>query len=268
VPIPRPRSPASLRPAHAVLAFFLAVAALVAVGAPGCVLVLPMASVGGAHCGFAGKSTSCGACVAEKCTAAVDACCFDDACGDIIKDLETCSTQQGPSCDRLGSASDSDGVHRDLSTCVAKECRAACMGSAPSNLTECKPAYVTSVNACSCQITAAPNGNGCTSVAHPTLRCCAPTGWPGPALRCDCRAIICLPIAGGCQCQLTDKDDQGRDTECRGGKHCCADASTASCACGDQACLPQDTEVPSCTIEQLGCGRGEQQVESCSVPQR
>jgi hypothetical protein len=251
---------------HRPYASLLAISALVLVTFPACVLIVPTSSPGGPHCGFAGRDTSCGTCVAAKCIEAVDACCADESCGGIIKDLESCSALQGSSCDRLGNASDSDGVHRELSACVAKQCHEVCASATPSNLTQCKPAYITSVDACSCELSTTPNSDVCTSVGHPNLRCCAPTGWPGPALRCNCQAIICLPIAGGCQCQLTDKDDQGRQTECKGGKHCCSNPMTVTCSCGDQACLPQDTEVPSCTIDQLACKSGEHQVESCSAP--
>lgn len=240
----------------------LALSALVS----GCVLIVPSARLGGPHCGFAGKDTSCGTCVAAKCTEEVDACCADESCGGIIEDLERCSTQQSASCDRLVNASEGDGVHRELSACVAKQCRDVCASASPSSLTQCKPAYVSSVDACTCKQSAQPNGIPCTSAGHPNLRCCAPTGWPGPALECSCLTIICVPIGGGCQCQLTDKDDQGRDTRCKAGAHCCANASTATCSCSDKACLPQDTEVTECNIDQLGCSNGEHQVESCSTP--
>jgi hypothetical protein len=136
----------------------------------------------------------------------------------------------------------------------------------PTSLTQCKPAYVTSVDACTCTSSSPANGVACTSVAHPNLRCCAPSGWPGPALQCSCLTVICVAILGGCQCQLTDKDDQGRDTHCKAGTHCCANAGTASCACADRQCLPQETEVTECTIDALGCSGGEKQVESCSTP--
>jgi hypothetical protein len=240
----------------------LAIAALVS----GCVLFVPSAKVGGEHCGFAGRDTSCGTCVAARCTAAVDACCEDASCGGIIKDLESCSAEQGASCDRLGNATDSEGAHRDLSACVAKECREVCANATPSNLTKCTPAYVASVDACKCSVGAQPNNTACTTVGHPNLRCCAPPGWPGgPALECTCLTIICSAIGGGCQCELTALDDNGRDTECKGGKFCCANASLATCSCGDRACLPQEDVVPACNITRLGCRNGEQPVESCST---
>ena len=240
--------------------------AIVGVLVSGCVLIVPSAKLGGDHCGFAGRDTSCGTCVAAKCTAAVDACCEDASCGGIIKDLESCSREQGATCDRLGNPADADGVHRDLSACVIKECREVCAASAsPSSDTQCKPAYVSSVDACTCKRSTQPNSVACTSIAHPNLRCCAPSGWPGPALECSCLTIICTAIAGGCQCELTALDDQGRDTECKGGKFCCANASTATCSCGDKACLPQEEIVPSCNIDRLGCHNGEHRVDSCST---
>lgn len=230
----------------------------------GCVLIVPNAKLGGAHCGFAGKDTSCGTCVAAKCGPSVDACCADESCGGIIKDLESCSAG-GAGCDRLVTPAEGDGVHRELSACVVKECRDVCASASPSSGTQCKPAYVSSVDACTCKASAQPNDVACTSVAHPNLLCCAPTGWPGPALECKCLTVICVAIAGGCQCQLTDKDDMGRDTSCKAGAHCCANASTAQCSCSERACLPQETEVPECNISRLACSPGEHQVESCST---
>ena len=232
----------------------------------GCVLLVPSAKLGGPHCGFAGKDTSCGTCVAANCIDAVDACCAEESCGGIIKDLESCSVDNGASCERLGNAAEGDGIHRELSSCVVKKCRDVCASVSSSSVTQCKPAYVSSVDACSCLTSSPSNSVACTSVGHPNLRCCAPSGWPGPALQCNCRAIICLPIGGGCLCELTDKDDQGRTTECKGGKHCCANSATVSCSCSDQACAPQETEVASCAIDQLGCPAGEHEVASCSGP--
>jgi hypothetical protein len=244
------------------------VACLLAIGmlVSGCVLIVPSATLGGAHCGFAGRDTSCGTCVAAKCASAVDACCTDESCGGIIKDLESCSAKGDSTCDRLVNAPEGDGVHRELSACVVKECRDLCASVSPSSLTQCKPAYVSSVDACTCTSSTQPNNVSCTSVAHPNLRCCAPSGWPGPALECSCLTIICIPAIGGCICQLTDKDDQGRDTHCKAGTRCCANPGTGSCICGDRQCAPQEKEVTECNIDALGCTHGEHQVDSCSTP--
>lgn len=229
----------------------------------GCIAVVPSASPGGPHCHFAGSETPCGACIRANCIDSVDPCCFEDTCGGIITDIEACATS-GKSCDRIEDAAASGGVHRAASQCISRACRDACAG-APANLTSCKPAYATSVEACSCEPSATADAVTCTDVGHPRLRCCAPAGWPGPALRCDCLSIICVPIADGCQCELTGIDDKGRAAECNGA-HCCANTSTTTCSCSPRACLPQETEVPTCTIDQLGCGSGNTRVDTCSVP--
>jgi hypothetical protein len=74
-------------------------------------------------------------------------------------------------------------------------------------------------------------------------------------------------IAGECMCELNSMDDQQRATECRGGPglHCCADQSGSCCSCSSSVCLPSDTEVSNCKIDQLKCGNGTHQVEACSV---
>jgi hypothetical protein len=230
--------------------------------ASGCVLAVPSASAGGSHCRFAGAETACGACIRAECIDSVDACCFDDECGGIIADVDRCATSGA--CGRVLDAAEGGGAHRPLSECVARACGTACAGAA-ANVTSCKPAYATSVDACSCEPSSKPNDAICTEQGHPRLRCCAPPGWPGPALRCDCLAIICVPIADGCQCELSGIDDLGRATECNG-VHCCANASLNTCACSSRACLPQETEVSTCTLDELGCPSGTSHVTTCSVP--
>lgn len=237
----------------------------------GCVLIVPTGRAGGVHCGFAGRETSCGTCMAAHCGAAVDACCGDDACGGIITDLEGCSVSQGTegaSCDRLLNAPEGNGVHRDLSTCAKQECRDVCTPVAPGSRTACKPAYASSVDACTCSASSPPNGTSCTSVGHPNLKCCAPAGWPAQAaLECNCLTIICPSIIGGCQCQLSRQDDNNRPTTCDSvaGKPCCENVSNATCSCTDKSCLDTEKEVPTCTIANLHCSNGEKDVGTCSA---
>lgn len=232
--------------------------------ASGCVLFVPFADPGGAHCKVAGADTACGTCIAAECIDLVDACCFDDKCGGIVKDVETCSTKNDATCDRLQSVTDSAGVHHDLSACVSSKCKDVCAAVATGSLTKCTPAYVTSVDACSCEESTTPNNVVCTTVDHPKLRCCAPHGWPGPALACNCLSISCATLGDGCQCELTGIDDQGRAALCKG-DHCCIDSTGTMCSCGSRACLVNQTAVPTCTIDQLGCGDGEDKVDTCSA---
>lgn len=228
-----------------------------------CILVVPDVDGGGAHCAFAGSETACGTCIRERCADRVDPCCSEDACGGVVADVEACATRGDDACARLQSASDRNGAHRELSSCVTSHCADACAPPA-KNVTRCKPAYVTSKNACTCDVDGPANDVGCTTAGHPMLRCCAPAGWPGPALACDCLAIICVPIGDGCLCQLSAMDDRGRPTECRG-THCCVDPDGASCRCGNDACVANTTEVAACNVEALRCGNGRREVDACTV---
>lgn len=243
------------------------VAAAMGALASACILAVPFSEPGGAHCRFAGFESECGRCVADRCTAAVDGCCFDDTCGGVISDLETCATTPSEACSRVSDPSDRGGLHADLSTCIAKECTASCRLPLPPslrNITRCQRAYVTSVEACECEIGPTANDTECTEVGHPGLRCCAPDNWPGPVRSCECRKIICVAAGAGCLCQLSPIDDNNRATECTGEK-CCYDPMSNRCSCGSAPCTGPEKPVPSCTIAQLGCDQGHR-VEACSVP--
>jgi hypothetical protein len=236
--------------------------------ASACIVTVPFADAGGAHCRFAGSESDCGRCVADHCAAAVDACCFDDACGGVISDLDTCATTTNDACVRVADPADRGGLHGELSTCVAKDCAAACRLPPPPavrNVTRCQRAYVTSIAACECEIGPTANDTDCTEVGHPGLRCCAPEGWPGPVRSCECRQIICIAAGAGCLCQLSPMDDNNRATTCSG-ETCCYDPKTNDCSCGTIPCANSEQKVPTCTIAQLGCGQGTHHVEACSVP--
>jgi hypothetical protein len=236
--------------------------ALLALGASGCVLLVNPPSYG-PHCAFKGASTPCGKCLATSCIEEVDACCLDGSCGGVITDVESCATKSDAHCAALQSATDAGGAHAALSACVVSHCKDVCTAS----LTDCMPAALGDVNACSCFSDNTPNATPCTSVGHPTLRCCAPTGWPAKALECDCLAVICVPIGGGCMCELSTMDYEHRATECPGGPgiHCCVDQTKASCTCSSNTCLATDTVVSKCDITPLECGSGTHQVDSCSL---
>ena len=246
--------------------------ALFACFSASCVL-LDFAPAGGAHCKFAGIDSECGRCIADRCTAAVDACCFDDACGGVITDVEACAAKSSASCTHMADGADRGGAHADLSTCFAKECATVCGADVdaappapPHDLTHCGPSYVTSIETCECEIgPAAANDTECTEVGHPALRCCAPDGWPGPVRTCECKKIICSALGDGCLCQLGPMDDQDRATECTG-TNCCYDSMDNSCTCGTVACTPEETKVASCTIAALGCAAGLHHVDTCTVP--
>lgn len=228
-----------------------------------CILVVPSAEPGGPRCRFAGIESTCGQCLADRCAAAVDACCLDDACGGVIADVESCAAGTAEACTRLADPNDRGGVHAELSTCVASQCSAPC-GFA-RNVTRCKRPYATSIDTCECEIGPEPNDVECTEVGHPNLRCCAPDGWPAPVRTCECLEILCVATGGGCLCQLTPMDDRDRSTECNG-TTCCYDPMLNSCSCGASPCRPDETQVPTCTIDQIACRPGLHRVESCTIP--
>lgn len=235
-----------------------------------CIFVVPSSDVGGVHCAFSGAESDCGRCLAQRCGAEVDACCLDDSCGGVISDVETCATKTDESCVRVASASDRGGAHSQLSKCVATGCATACqfdpdaLGGPSNNLTRCKRSYVTSVEACECEIGPTPNDFPCTEIGHPNLLCCAPDDWPTTVRTCDCLRIICVPITTGCHCQLSAIDDQDRATECTG-DICCKDPMYGSCDCGPAPCAPGQEKVSSCTLAALSCGSGLHRITACSV---
>jgi hypothetical protein len=251
---------------------FIASLGLAAV-ASACVLAVDFAKPGGSHCRFTGVDSECGRCLTDRCSAVVDACCFDDACGGVITDVEVCATSSGVNCTHLADPGDRGGVHADLSACFVKECASACgfdADAAPPGpaheLTHCRPSYVTSIETCECEIgQTAANDTECTEVGHPALRCCAPDGWPGPVRTCECKKVICTGAGDGCLCELGAMDDQMRATECTGAT-CCYDPMLNSCSCGTVPCSPEETKVASCSIAVLGCPPALHHVDTCTVP--
>lgn len=230
-----------------------------------CALFVPTALPDESRCNFAGITNTCGQCAAKRCGQAVDACCLDQSCGGLIVDLEGCATQGREGCTTLSSAAtEGDPSRRALGACVARECADACFTSSVDNATRCAPAYVTSVEACTCELSDTPNDKPCTEVGHPRLRCCAAAAWPGPALSCECLAVICTPVDDGCLCQLSAMDDNARPAECEGDT-CCFDPRLNECRCGSAACLPTETRVAACTVDQLGCSGSRRRVETCTV---
>jgi hypothetical protein len=234
-----------------------------------CVLAVDFAPAGGAHCKFAGVDSECGRCVADKCSVAVDACCFDDSCGGVIHDVEGCAAKSTARCAHLADASDRGGAHAALSSCVESQCASPCGAAPPApphNVTHCGPSYVSSVETCECQIGQDPaNDTECTEVGHPGLRCCAPDGWPGQVRTCECKKVICVGTGDGCLCELGAMDDQNRPVECTG-TSCCYDPMLNSCTCGSVACRPEETKVAACNIGVLGCEGGLHHVDTCTVP--
>src|SRR5262245_9663687 len=94
-----------------------------------CVLVVPSRGVYSGHCGFSGIDTPCGKCLAASCSKQLDACCSDDACGGVIKDVESCCAGSADTCATLQNGSDANGAHRELSACVESQCKGACAAS-------------------------------------------------------------------------------------------------------------------------------------------
>ncbi len=233
-----------------------------------CILLVSLQDPGGAHCRFAGSETPCGACLAKQCTAAVDGCCLGEQCGGVVTDVEACAGGAAEACGRVADPQDRGGAHGDLARCIAASCADACAVPAKLYSTHCQRAYVTSVETCRCDVSSAANDTPCTETGHPDLRCCAPEGWPGASLECDCLRILCIAAGAGCLCQLGSVDENMRATTCTGAV-CCLDPTEPSCTCDPSdtsKCMPGETQVPTCNIDVLACGNGKHHVESCTLP--
>jgi hypothetical protein len=189
---------------------------------------------------------------------------MDDQCGGVIDDVEACANAAADACGRIADPADRSGAHGDLSRCVATSCADACPVPAKLFATHCERAYVTSTEACRCELGQTANDTPCTEDGHPDLRCCAPDGWPGPVLACECDRIICVAAGAGCLCELSPMDDQNRPTTCTGAV-CCADPTGGTCSCGSTACMPGEQQVASCTIDALACTDGKHRVDACTV---
>lgn len=235
---------------------------LVAVlGLGGCILLVSPSSYG-EHCRFKNADSACGACMASKCAGAVDACCSDSACDPTLGLVERCAAGEERACSGTANERSAAAPSRTaLAACFVDQCQATCRAQTPTtNITQCSVPAFGQGQTCTCLVSDTPNQTACNDTAFPNTVCCAPMGWPGPSLRCSCRAFDCGPTTDGCLCALQDGASGG--TQCPG-KFCCLDHDV--CQCGSRPCLSQEQVVDSCTFASIGCAVGQQRVASCAT---
>ena len=128
--------------------------------------------------------------------------------------------------------------------------------------TRCNEPLLAEGTACRCEDAPSSGANDhlCSEQIYPNTLCCAPSGWPAPALECACQPIGCTPTSGGCICSRVDYAPAA--SEC-GGTFCCAAAD--NCRCSDVPCESWQTQVPLCTIAVLDCAANQDHVTSCSI---
>lgn len=208
---------------------------------------------GGEHCAFRADVTECGVCLASRCVEEIDSACFDD---EVLTALETCAVRGDVACEHLPPSS--------LTTCLQQKCAAWCSSREGTSLTQCEDSLFGPGLACSCRLNDTPNNFACSSALYTRSICCAPPGWPGPALSCTCEAVACVPSTDGCICTLSE--DLGPETasQCPG-VHCCAVEDR--CQCRTRACSGGEREVAVCNKAALQCPPGRHEVPSCSIRQ-
>lgn len=226
---------------------------LLASGAASCVLLVTPDPASGAHCGFGGAETGCGACLKERCQSAIDAVCLDDPAG-VLPVLEQCAAAGDDACGRLPASA--------VATCATGRCGAYCAAKSGTSATRCEESFFAPGLACSCQSEGRATDLDCSKRTFPGARCCAPQGWPGAALQCSCNAVACVPSTAGCICTLTDNLDSNTADECKGA-HCCAIEDR--CECRARVCSGGEREVAACNSAALHCPLDTSEVESCSI---
>lgn len=228
----------------------------------GCILLVQPDGYG-AHCRFAGSDSECGQCIANRCTAEVDACCSEASCASTLIDVERCTVRRDQSCASLkAAASLQSKASASIGRCVAERCAGECEEAAPESVTSCAVIRTSSGTACECSQSSAHNSFVCSPATFPETVCCAPVGWPGPGLACSCLPVRCSPSTDGCSCNRVDYAVDEHTKECRGGAHCCA--ADDDCRCGSAKCEQSQREVASCSIVEVRCPQGQLEQESCS----
>jgi hypothetical protein len=232
----------------------------------GCILFVSPADYG-AHCEFQGMTTDCGACLAERCQTTIDACCGDSTCASILSSVDTCASELGDACTTLKDAAKSgtDPTQQALGSCVATLCAGECAASQGESVTKCSEPEFAEGTACTCSSASDGGANDfvCSSAVYPEALCCAPSGWPGPGLTCNCEPLECSSMPSGCSCSLSCSPFGSSSTTCSGPPHCCA--LSGSCSCSDSPCTSGETKVSSCSAKTAGCPSGAHVVESCSI---
>ncbi|MBX3188814.1 MAG: hypothetical protein KF819_17480 [Labilithrix sp.] len=220
----------------------------------------------GEHCRFAAETTPCGACLRERCEAAIDACCGDATCG-AMPDVDRCSRGEADACEALAArASSSDVRERDAGACMTARCAAVCRTFAGTSATTCSEPAGGRGATCSCKVASgAANDFDCSPSTFVGTVCCAPLSWPADGQECTCQPLGCSATPEGCFCQLSFTPPESQS--CQADK-CCQSDDSDQCACRGR-CFEREHEVPRCAALPLetgaGCRAGQKRVESCSI---
>jgi hypothetical protein len=182
-----------------------------------------------------------------------------------LRTLEACATIRDEHCTELMTGGGSF-QRAALAECVLEKCSPYCQAVPPGageSETSCKESPLAPAAACSCTVQSIPaNDFTCSEAVERGSRCCAPSGWPAPGLQCTCRRLSCNPTEDGCFCSLVDYAPE--QETCAGQAHCCLAAGhDDQCFCRSRECGPNETPVPACSLDVMGCGSQVKQ-ESCS----
>jgi hypothetical protein len=225
---------------------------LALVGMAGCILFVSSPNAGD-YCHFRGEDTPCGACLLASCQSEVNAACKDES---VLSMMEQCAAAGDEACGKIPNS--------DVATCLKAHCPALCYARVGTSQTDCTDSFVSPGLACSCQVDNSPNDLLCAEAVYVRARGCAPSGWPGPALQCVCKAVACFPLSDGCNCVLTDNLDTSTAEECRG-QHCCAIQDR--CQCRTRPCEGGEREVAECNKAEVACPQGNVEFPSCAIRQ-
>lgn len=233
---------------------------LVSVLMPGCTLVVSPPE-GKQTCRFDVSNTLCGACIVDNCQDAVDDCCGDERCRDLLAGIEDCARKADDSCEAFKQLSEGEAAGSSLSRCVQTACPGRCESVGTSD-TYCLDILTAGKTACSCRYGEGSNPLVCSSLEYPDTMCCAPQGWPAPGQQCSCKPIGCQPTPDGCICTLIDYKGADTSRSCEG-VHCCA--GNDACVCGSTPCPSHLTPVERCSLDVLTCPKQQSRLPSCSV---
>ena len=112
---------------------------------------------GGSECAFAGKSSLCGACIAERCQLDIDACCEDSfSCAGTLTALDECATNRSAACTSLQAKSTGDTPRGKLATCVRSACR-ECQPFSGKSQTRCAEPPLGTGTSCKRQLAEPPD---------------------------------------------------------------------------------------------------------------
>ena len=226
----------------------------------GCVLLVSPPE-GDEECRLGNSNTLCGNCIIEQCQEAVNDCCADSRCRELLTQIEDCARNTNESCEAFKELSFGQATGSALSKCVQSKCPGRCEAVGTSG-TYCTDMLTSNQTACSCRYGEASNELVCSPLEYPDTLCCAPAGWPSVGQNCTCQPIGCEPSPDGCVCLLVDYSHSVLSRACEG-LYCCAFED--ACRCGSTPCKSWETPVERCSLDALTCPTQQTQVATCSI---